>query len=132
MRLLNTYKTMKKFLVLLLAPVVLAGCTSVSNLTPSKELRNAAGLYTVETRWQTKRQAVRQDDVKPVIVVGDKVYPMDPVPIVKDRWEGVIPVPANQKSVTYQIRFDYKLNAFGKPSEDTTMSPVYRLDIIDR
>ena len=132
MRLPNTYKTMKKFLVLLLAPVVLAGCTSVSNLTPSKEPRNAAGLYTVEAKWTTKRQAVRQDGIKPFIVVGDKVYPMNPVPVVKDRWEGFVPVPAHQKTVNYQVRFDYELNAFGKPNQDTVMSPVYRLDIIDR
>jgi uncharacterized protein YceK len=123
---------MKKFLVLLLAPVVLAGCTSVSNLTPGKELRNAAGSYTVEAKWKTKRQAVRPDSIRPVVIVDGKVYPLDPVPIVKDRWEGQIPVPQGVSHVKYQFQFDYELNAFGSPKSNSVVSPEYQLHIVDR
>lgn len=123
---------MKKFLVLLLAPVVFAGCSSVSNMTTSREFRNAAGLYTVEAKWHTKRQAVRPESIKPVVIVNNQVVDMAKVRYVYDRWEAEIPVASSEKLVRYQFKFDYEVNAFGKPKPESTLSPIYQLEIIDR
>ncbi len=120
---------MKKLLVLLLAPVVLAGCSSVSNLTPSKYPRNAASTYTVEAKWKTNRQAVEPEIITPVILVGDQAYPMQAVPLVKDRWEGQLPVAPGQTTVQYRFKFNYKVNAMPHPKAESTLSPVYRLDV---
>lgn len=122
---------MKKFLVLLLAPVVLAGCSSVSNLTPSKYPRNVASTYIVEAKWNSNRQAVEPETITPIILVGDQTYPMQQVPLVKDRWEGQIPVAPGQTSVQYQFRFDYKVNAMPHPKPESTLSPMYRLDVTE-
>ena len=118
---------MKKLLVLLLAPVVFAGCSTVSNLTPSQVPRTTTGLYTVEAKWSTHRQAVREDSITPVVMVGTETYPMQPVALVKDRWETVIPVPADKDSVKYRFKFNYKVNAISQPKADSTLSPEYRL-----
>ena len=58
---------------------------------------------------------------------------MRQVPIVKNRWEGLIPVPANQKVANYRFKFEYLYNSFGnEPQRDSTLSPVYKLKILDQ
>jgi len=34
---------------------------------------------------------------------------MRQVPLVKNRWEGVVPVPATANTATYRFKFDYLL-----------------------
>jgi uncharacterized protein YceK len=123
---------MKKFLILLLAPVILAGCSSVTNLTPSQYSRNTTGLYPIEAKWSTERRAVLTETMKPVVVIGSETYPMQPVPLVRDRWETVVPVSSDKTTVRYQLKFDYQINALGKPKTGSTVSPEYRLDVIDK
>jgi hypothetical protein len=51
---------------------------------------------------------------------------------LNNRWEGYVPVPADQTSVTYRFMFDYKYNNFGTaPRSDTKISPAYTLKIVD-
>lgn len=123
---------MKKFLVLLLAPVVLAGCSSVSNLTPTKAYRNATGQYPVEAKFTTKRTAVMDDTITPSVVVGEQAYPLHRVPLVKDRWEGYVPVPPSQDSIHYHFRFDYKVNRIPQAVPDSYTSQEYGLDVINK
>jgi len=53
--------------------------------------------------------------------------------MVKNRWEGLIPVPATKNSVTYRFKFDFLYNSFGKdPQPDSSWSPTYTLKIIDQ
>jgi hypothetical protein len=123
----------KKFLPLL--PVILlAGCTTptFTHLTPGQQPRNANNLYPVETAFDTQQQALRWDSIKAYVIVNNQPQPMRPVPLVRNRWEGLVPVPASASSVTYRFKFDYLYNSFGTlPQPGSVMSKTYTLKIVD-
>jgi hypothetical protein len=124
----------KKFLPLLPA-MLLAGCMTATftRLTPDQQPRNANNLYPVEVSFNTKQQSVRWDNVKPYVLVNGELYPLRPVPVVPNRWEGLVPVPPTATSVTYRFKFDYKYNNFGsEPKPDSAFSPEYHLHILDQ
>ena len=121
---------MKKFFALLVMSVLLTGCTSITNLTPSSCPRDSSGTYRVEAEWYTRRQVARPDSFKPLVVVnGFDTYPMRPVPLVNDRWEAYIPVPADQDMVLYHYKFDFLDTAIGHPRANSMMSRDYELHI---
>ena len=124
---------LKKFLMLL--PVlVLAGCAAgtFTRLTPTQQPRNANNLYPVETSFDSQQQSLRWDSIKAYVVVNGQPFPLRQVPIVKDRWEGVVPVPPGVNSVNYRFKFDYLYNTFGTaPKPNSEFSKVYTLKIID-
>lgn len=119
----------KKFCLLSLVPALLAGCSSITNLTPSEVSRDASGYYHVEAMWQTKRAVVRPGSFKPLVIVDMQAYPMQPVPLVQDRWEAFIPIPSDKDYVHYHYKFDFMDDSFGKPKPDSLMSPSYTLSI---
>jgi hypothetical protein len=119
----------KKFCFLLLLPAVLAGCSSITNLTPSQYPRSASGYYRVEAMWSSKRSVIEPDSFKPLVVVGFQTYPMRRVPLVEDRWEAFIPVPASEGYVHYHYKFDFMDASFGKPKPDSLMSGTYQLSV---
>jgi len=124
---------MKRIFGLLLLPGLLAGCTtSITNLTPARYPRDPSGYYRVEAEWFSRRQVVRPDSFKPLVVVGFDTYPMRAVPVVKDRWEAFIPVPADKAMVLYHYKFDFLDNAFGKPRPNSLMSRDYQLKFTDK
>jgi hypothetical protein len=124
---------MKKLFALLLLPALLAGCTtSITNLAPSRYPRDPSGYYRVEAAWYSRREVIRPDSFKPLVVVGFETYPMRRVPVVTDRWEAYIPVPADKEAVLYHYKFDFLDNAFGKPRPNSLMSRDYQLKIMDK
>jgi hypothetical protein len=123
---------MKKLFCLLLLPVLLAGCSSITNLTPSQYHRDPSGFYRVEAAWTSRRSAIIPDSFQPLVVIGFNTYPMRPVPIVEDRWEAFIPVPVDTNSVLYRYKFDFKVDAIGKPHWDSLMSSEYSLKVTDK
>jgi hypothetical protein len=125
---------LKKFFPLL--PVLLvAGCTSTAtftHMTPSRQPRNADNQYPVEVAFNSQQQSIRWDSLQPHVLVNGESYPLRPVPVVKNRWEGLIPVPPTANAVTYRFKFDYLYNAFGKnPQPDSSWSPTYSLKVLD-
>ena len=118
-----------KLCLLSLLPAVLAGCSSITNLTPTQYPRDASGYYRVEAMWKSNQRVVRSDSFKPLVVVDLQTYPMRPVPLVKDRWEAFIPVPPDKDVVRYHYKFDFMDYAFGKPKGDSLMSAPYQLNI---
>jgi hypothetical protein len=122
---------MKKFFALLLLPVLLAGCSSITNLTPSRSSRDPSGFYRVEAQWRSNRQAIRPESFKPLVVINNDTIPMRPVALVQDRWEAYIPVPAGQDVVHYHYKFDFLINAISQPRADSLMSSDYSLKITD-
>jgi hypothetical protein len=124
---------LKKFLLIL--PVVLAaGCTTgqFTRLTPNVQPRNANNLYPVETSFDSQQQALRWDSIKAYVIVNGQPYPLRPVPIVKNRWEGVVPVPPGASTVSYRFKFDYLYNSFGgAPKPNSEASGIYTLKITD-
>lgn len=123
---------MKKFLPALLMPLLLAGCTATfTNLTPQTQTRNANNVYPVEVSLHTRQQSLRWNSIRPMIVVGTDTYPMRPTPLMTNRWEGVIPLPAGQDSVHYRYKFDFNYNSLGQPKADSAFSPEYTLRVIE-
>jgi hypothetical protein len=121
---------MKTFFALLMLPVLLTGCTSITNLTPSHYPRDPSGFYRVEAEWYSNRQAVREDSFKPLVVInGVDTVPMQPVPLVGDRWQAYIQVPADKDMVLYHYKFDFLDNALGGPRPNSFMSREYELRI---
>jgi hypothetical protein len=123
----------KKFLPLL--PVLLlAGCTSTfTRVTPLQQPRNSNNLYPVEVIFTSTQQALRWDSLKPCVLVNGDLYPLRPVPIVQNRWEGFVPVPPTANGVTYRFKFDYLYNNVGtEPMPSSAFSPQYNLKIVDQ
>jgi hypothetical protein len=122
---------LKKFLPLLFAPLLLAGCaTQFTNLTPRQQARNPNNLYPVEVALTSRQQTLRWETIHPQIVVGKDYYPMRPTPMMKNRWEGLVPVPAGTSQVQYRYKFDYKYNSFGQPKADSSLSQEYTLRVL--
>lgn len=117
---------------LALAPIILAGCSSITNLTPSKYQRTATGFYPVEAAWQSRQRTIRDESMKPVVMVGNDVYEMRRVPRVENRWETMVPVPPNKDVIRYQFKFDYMVNAIPRAVPDSKLSPEYKLEIVDK
>jgi hypothetical protein len=123
---------MKKTFALLVLPLALAGCTSITNLTPSRLSRNSDGLYRVEAAWRTREQAIRPESIKPVVMVGFETYEMRPELVVSNRWETFIPVKADQSLLHYRFKFDFLRNAISAPQADSKMSSEFSLEIVDK
>jgi hypothetical protein len=123
----------KKLMPLLLAPLVLAGCNATfTNLTPQQQTRNPDNLYPVEVSLASRQQTLRWQSIRPQIVVGSQSYPMRATPLMTNRWEGVIPVPAGKKEVQYRYKFDYEYNTLGKPATSSAFSPEYILKVEEK
>ncbi|HTL17232.1 MAG TPA: hypothetical protein VL793_08345 [Patescibacteria group bacterium] len=121
---------LKRILLGLFAPLLLAGCTSTfTNLTPVHQTRNSNNLYPVEVAMASRQQTLRWDSIHPQIMVGTEVYQMRPTSLMTNRWEGLVPVPPGQNLVHYRYKFDFNYNAFGKAKADSAMSPEYTLRI---
>ena len=126
--------SLKKFLPLL--PVLLfAGCSTTgtfTRMTPTQQPRNANNLYPVEVAFDSDRQSLRPDSIRPYVIVQGQALPLRPVPIVQNRWEGLVPVPPTASEVTYRFKFEYLCNSFGNgPQPDSSLSPLYTLKIVE-
>jgi|SRR5208283_3632121 len=123
----------KKFLPLM-SVLLLAGCAAqFTRLTPLQQPRNPNNLYPVEVAFNSQQQSLRWETIQPYVVADGQTYPLRPVPLVQNRWEGFVPVPAGVNGVNYRFKFDYKYNAVGStPKSNSAFSPVYRLSIVDQ
>jgi hypothetical protein len=126
--------SLKKFLLFLPVLALLAGCKTTpvfTHMTPSLQPRNADNQYPVEVAFNSSQQSLRWDSIKAYVMVDGQPLPLRPVPIVRNRWEGYVPVPATKDSVTYRFKFDYLYNSFGQePQRDSSWSPVYTMKIV--
>lgn len=125
--------------VLLLAPLLLGGCatgtfynTAITNLTPGRLSRNAENLYLVEAHWRSNQQSIIENSFKAYVKVGEEFYPMRRTPMLPNRWEALIPVPADQKRVNYQFKFDYQVRGIPVARPDSKLSAPYQLEIVDQ
>jgi hypothetical protein len=118
-------------LPLVLLSWLVVGCSTskVTNLTPSREMRNPNNLYLVEYQWNSLDQTIRPDTITPYVVVGFDFYPMRRTPKMTNRWEAYIPVAANQKSISYHFRVDYDYNSFGKERKGSQLSAEYKMQL---
>jgi len=124
---------LKKALAVLLAPLLLAGCTTTpTNLAPQVQVRNPNNLYPVEVALASRQQSLRWESIKTSVVVGAESYSMRPTLLMTNRWEGLLPVQPGTKGVQYRYKFDFQYNAFGSPPKsDSAISSAYTLRILD-
>ena len=126
---------MLKKILMLLPVLLLAGCTTgqFTRLTPNQQPRNANNLYPVEVAFNSDQQALRWETIKPYVVVNGQPFPLRPVPLVRNRWEGLVQVPAAANSVDYKFKFDYLYNSFGKiPQPNSEASKTFTLKIVEQ
>lgn len=123
---------MKKTLMILPLLLLLAGCSSLStNLSAQRQLRNAENLYPVEVSFDSRQQSLRWDSIQVSVMVGKDSYPMRRTHLMNNRWEGLVPVPAGEKAVSYFYKFNYDYTDFGKIGKASAASRTYKLQIID-
>ena len=125
---------LKRFLSLLILPLLVTGCaTTFTNLSPQRQVRNTNNLYPVEVAFNSRQQSLRWETIKPMINIGNEFYPMRPTLRMTNRWDGLVPVPAGKNVTEYRYKFEFKYNAVGQPpQDDSALSPVYKLLILDR
>ena len=123
----------KKFLPVLTV-LLLTGCASTfTRLTPLQQPRNANNQYPVEVAFRSKQQSLRWETIQPYVLANGELYRLRQVPLVQNRWEGFVPVPAGANSVEYRFKFEYKYNNVGTdPKPASSISPLYKLTIVDQ
>jgi hypothetical protein len=124
-------RTISKSLLLLSLPVLLVSCatTSITNLTPTSYQRNPTGQYMIEMEVDTTQQTLLTATITPSVVVGFDSYPMRPTKKTNNRWEGLVPIPANKDSISYHFKADYEYQKFGKTGKGSLLSQEYKLAI---
>src|SRR5271155_5246654 len=125
---------MWKKILPLLPVLLLTGCAATfTRVTPLEQPRNPDNLYPVEVIFNSSQQSLRWDSIQPYVLVNGEPYSMRPVPMVQNRWEGLVPVPPSANDVSYRFKFDFQYNNFGtEPKPKSAYSPLYDLKIIDQ
>lgn len=124
---------LRNSVLLLLAAICLSGCaTTITNLTPGTAPRNANNLYPFEVELQTSQATIRGSTMKAFVLIGEDIYPMRPVQMLKNRWETLVPVPASTNYVYYRYKFDYSYNRIPSPGNSSRLSSTYQLEIVDK
>ena len=121
-----------KTLPLVALALVVAGCSSITNLTPSKLPRNANGLYQIEAEWRTREQSLVPGSLTPQVMVGSELYPMRAVPLIEGRYEAFVPMPPGQNALRYQFKFDFNNYRMNVQRPNSYMSPGYRLQVVEK
>lgn len=122
-----------RFLPLGLGMLLLAGCsTTITNMTPSQTQRATTGLYPFSVAWDSSQQSVVRDSVKAYVMVGSTLYPMQRTPLVRERWETVVPVPADRDTLNYQYKFDFQYLTIPKRQSNSMLSQPYQLKILEK
>ena len=119
----------------LLAAALLTGCgttSTVTQLSPRTQTRNAEGLYPVEIEFRSNMQALRKETLKPYLQVGEDNYPLRRTPRMEHRWETLLPVPATNNLVNYKVKVDFEYNAIRSAKPDSVLSPPYQLQIREK
>src|SRR5579859_2340990 len=124
----------KKLMTILALGLLATGCatTTVTNLTAKQTFRNANGLYPVEVALSSRQQTLRWPTIKANAVMENNTFTMRLTPLMTNRWETLIQVPADKNVVYFRFKFDYMYDAFASPGRmDSLLSPIYRLQILD-
>lgn len=122
-----------KHVSLLGLSLLLCGCsTTITNLTPSQQPRNATGLYPFEVLFNSDQKTIRKETIKPYVVIGLEATPMQPAPVLRNRWETLVQIPPDKKFVNYRFKFDYEYSAIPQRRAGSVLSAPYQLEILDK
>jgi hypothetical protein len=118
---------------LVLSSLLLAGCsTTITNLTPSTLERSANGFYPFEVELDTALRGIRTKTLQPYVLIGSQSYLMQQNATLKQRWETLVPIPADKEYVSYQYKFNYDYNRVGSPEASSKLSAPYQVRIVDK
>ena len=81
--------------------------------------------------WENNTHTLRHESVKPMVMVGTQVYPMKRTPLVTNRWETLVPVPAEASELRYRIKVNWEYNAVPVPDANSQRSEEFLLRISD-
>ncbi len=116
--------------LLLLIPLLFSGCaTTITNLTPAHQPRNAQGLYPVEFGFNSQPQSLKWETLTPFAIVGEEHFPMHKVELMRNRFEGFILLPPNKNLIHFRFKVDFEYNDFGQSPPDSALSTTYSLQI---
>lgn len=111
----------------------LAGCTTtITNMTPSQTQRTSTGLYPFGVAWDCSQQSVVKESVQAYVLVGTNLYPMQRTPLVRERWETVVPIPPDKDILNYQYKFDYQYLSVPNRLSNSVLSNPYQLRILEK
>jgi hypothetical protein len=122
----------KRVVPVCLLAIFLVSCVAkvITNLTPTQMPRNPSGQYLVEMKLDSTQQTLRYDTITPQVVAGFNSYKMRPTLKMTNRWEALVPLPADKEVLLYRFKVDYEYNKFGnKPGQGSLMSEEYKLTI---
>jgi hypothetical protein len=124
----------KRVVPVCLLAIFLVSCVptkTITNLTPTTMPRNPSGQYLVEMKLDSTQQSLRYDTITPHVVSGFNTYKMRPTLRMTNRWEALVPIPADKESLQYHFKVDYEYNKFGaKPGQGSLLSQEeYKLTI---
>jgi hypothetical protein len=127
-------KKLLSFVVLaLFSSLLLSGCTTtITNLTPSTQKRNANSLYTFEVVFDSTEQCIRDETITPYLLIGSQIYPMQHTLSIRNRWETLAPIPPDREYVSYQYKFNYDYNRIPRRGRTSKLSPPYQVQIVDK
>jgi hypothetical protein len=103
--------------------------TTVTNLTASRLPRKANGQYGFSVDFDTRQRTLIKDTLRVSVVVGENTFPMERTPLLTNRWETLVPIPATQDVLTYRYRFEYDYKAIPDIRSTVRDSNVYQLYI---
>jgi hypothetical protein len=114
--------------------LILGGCATMSlntitNLTPSRLPRKDNDQYWFSVEFDSRQRTMIRESQRTLVIVGDEVYEMNRVPLTANRWETLVPVPADQSVVNYFYRFEFDIKGIPEPRFMVVDSKPYRLTI---
>ena len=118
--------------------LILAGCatngptrSTITNLTPPEISRNAENQYLIECLWNSNQQTIRKESFKAYVMVGLTFYEMRQIPMMRNRWEAIVPGIEGQDTLNYRIKFEYLYNRIPEARSDSKLSEQFQLRIVD-
>jgi len=126
-------KKLSSFGPLLLSSLLFVGCTTtITNLTPSTQKRSPNALYPLEVELDTRDHSIKRETIKPYVLVGSQSYLMQPTLGLKNRWETLVPIPADKEYVSYRFKFNYDTRSIPEPSPGSKLSQPFQLQVLDK
>ena len=128
-------RNLNRLLWLCLLAALLPGCTTsslstITNLTATRLPRKESGQYMFSVDFATRQSTLLPDTLHAYVIVGDERYEMARTPLLRNRWETLVPVAATQDVVNYRYRFEYSYKAIPVAKEGVFDSKPYQLYVV--
>ena len=102
---------------------------TITNLTPSQLPRKDNDQYWFSVELDSRQRTMIPESQRTLVIVGEEVYEMKRVPLTANRWETLVPVPADQSVVNYFYRFEFDIKSIPEPRFMVVDSKPFRLTI---